>query len=150
MDENKLSDFIQVGENQINDKLFIEAIVTFTTVILDDPFNIEALFGRATACKNILLFNQALEDLAKVEELQYKTGVDKKLYMLRGDIYMILKDYEKAIIEYDTFMALDPGMGEVYAMRGFAKKELGLIDSANIDFSRANELGHGSPSWMIK
>ena len=63
---------------------------------------------------------------------------------------MILKDYEKAIIEYDTFMALDPGMGEVYAMRGFAKKELGLIDSANIDFSRANELGHGLPSWMIK
>jgi len=151
MDENKTDECVRLGWDSIKNKQNPQAIVFFSIALTNEPDNIEALFGLATVSFNLSQYEKALEELNLVEQVQFKIGQPyKKLYILRGDIYMVFHDYEKAINEYDKVLAIDPGMGEVYAMRGFAKKELGAIDSANYDFSRANELGHGLPSWMIK
>lgn len=60
-------------------------------------------------------------------------------YQYRGDAYFEKKDYNRAIIDYDKAIKLNPKKSQPYYGRGKAKKMKGDA-SAELDFAAAREI----------
>ena len=60
------------------------------------------------------------------------------------------QDYNGAILDYNKAIELDPNNSNSYIKRGFAKYQMGLKDSACLDFSKAGELGEAKAYDLIK
>jgi len=62
------------------------------------------------------------------------------LYCKRGNVSLLLKDYQGAINDYARALRLDPGSGEAYLGRGVVYKHRQLYERAIADFDRAIKL----------
>ena len=101
--------------------------------------------------------------LEKVErKLWQETGrfkdnyLDTKLYSLdaycyrkRGDMYLQLKAYRKALTDYHKAIELEPDIALNYGKRAYLYKELYAYDRALKDSSKAITLDAQSPSLYI-
>jgi tetratricopeptide (TPR) repeat protein len=119
-----------------------EAVTEFFSAISRNESVNEAYYGRACSLYQLGYYPNALSDLMKVEKLEkdYEYYFED-VFTLRGRIRMIMRDFENAIADFDKALERDPMLSEVYALRGFAKKELGMKDSADLDLARAKALG---------
>ena len=98
---------------------FIGAICS----LLFPPFGIPAL---------ILLLRR------KNEFEEEKENAD--VYYKRGDAYNEMREYGKAIAEYNKAIQLDPNHALAYYNRAYAYGEIGEYDKAIVDYSKAIEL----------
>jgi len=64
-----------------------------------------------------------------------------KAYYNRGSAYDDLKQYNRAIQEFDKAIELDPGFAEAYYSRGIAYIVLGKVSQGCADVKKACELG---------
>ena len=63
-----------------------------------------------------------------------------KEYLIRGDSFSAIKDYGRAILDYDQAIRLNPEYAEAYNNRGYAYYWNGDATHAIADYSRAIEL----------
>ena len=63
-----------------------------------------------------------------------------KKYLIRGDNFSAIKDYDHAILDYDQAIHLRPEYAEAYNNRGYAYYWKGDATQAIADYSRAIEL----------
>ena len=64
----------------------------------------------------------ALESLTKVLNA---IGDDRLVYQKRGLVYQDIKNYRKAIEDFDKAAEIEPNYSETYYLRGLSKVELG-------------------------
>lgn len=72
--------------------------------IRENPMNDHAYFGRHFAWMDMGEPQRALDDLNKVIEL----APDPVAFVMRGEVYRFLGEYEKAVVDYAHAEALDP------------------------------------------
>ena len=72
------------------------------------------------------------------------------LYGLRGNIYLLLNEYEKAIQDYTMAIQLEPRVANFYFNRGFAQLFTYDRQSACSDLEFSNQLGHEAGEIKIK
>ena len=60
-----------------------------------------------------------------------------KLYYARGDIYLQVGEYDKAMADYDKAVSLEPQNPEMFIARGCLYVSMGDLTSAVADFDRA-------------
>lgn len=85
----------------------------------------------------------ALESLTKVLNA---IGEDRLVYESRGLVYQDIKNYKKAIEDFDRAAEIEPTYAETYYLRGLSKVELGKFGEGSYqdaieDFLYAEELG---------
>ena len=68
---------------------------------------------------------------------------NQNAYLKRGDTYYRLKQYKKAIVDYNKIIELDPENVIAYGRRGDAYGRLKLYESAIIDYDKAVDLDPG-------
>ncbi|MBR6276987.1 MAG: tetratricopeptide repeat protein [Prevotella sp.] len=72
------------------------------------------------------------------------------LYYNRGNLYVRLKDYSRAIDDYTQALTLDPQLAEAYYNRGLALFDSGKTSEGIADLSKAGELGLYTAYSLIK
>jgi len=80
--------------------------------------------------------------IAHVTEYMDTYGEEYRAYLLRGDAYFALGEYERAIEDYSSYLAGDKFAHEVYYKRGVAHDKLGNGYLANSDLCIACEFDY--------
>lgn len=62
-------------------------------------------------------------------------------YIGRANSYDEAGDFERALLDYEHALQLNPGFGETYYNRGIARRNHGQLEEAKRDFLRAYEAG---------
>ena len=95
----------------------------------------EALMNRAKVYVMISQPNLALIDINNIKDSSSQYEFDKSL--LRGVVYIQLKQYKLALTELDKAQILDPSQHLVYSNRHVAYKGLGKLEKAKKDLEMA-------------
>lgn len=103
---------------------FQEAIAKFTECIELDPlnasYNSTILFNRASAFARLLKNAEAIADLSKAIDLNEDY---MKAYLKRGELNMMLKNFEEAGRDFERVRQLDPSVGGIREKIQTAKLE---------------------------
>lgn len=89
------------------------------------------------------LYQDALNDSNEAIQNMIQMGMQKLMpatYHTRADIYVELKDHEKAIGDYDEVIRDNPKDAIVLFKRGLVKTEIGEHEQAEKDFTAAKKL----------
>ena len=70
------------------------------------------------------------------------------LYGLRGNIHLMLREYDKAIQDYNKAIRMNPDAANFYFQRGFSRLFTYDRQSACIDLEKSEQLGH--PGGTVK
>jgi tetratricopeptide (TPR) repeat protein len=73
-----------------------------------------------------------------------RSGQSAKLHHYRADAFAMNGEFEKAIVDYDTAVRLNPSYPDTYLDRGNSHYQLSQLESAVKDFSEAIRL---KPDW---
>lgn len=103
--------------------------------------------GKPTVVDPKLGYNAALEDLKRVTELAPDFSY---AYYNKGNIYVQLRDYDKALAAYGEALRLDARFPDAYYNRGVAYLLSGKLQDGLADLSRAGELGLYTAYNLIK
>lgn len=90
----------------------------------------------------------AIVDLTKA--IDYKSDMICLAYCLRGKSKIRLEDTKGAISDFTKAIEIEPSFAESYFLRGLAKIKLGQLDSACLDLSIAEDLGHSEVKKFIR
>ncbi|MCR4287617.1 MAG: tetratricopeptide repeat protein, partial [Deltaproteobacteria bacterium] len=83
------------------------------------------------------------DDEALLTEAIEASPVWPRLYFVRGVIYDLRNDYNRALKDYDTAVKLNPAFKDAYNNRGYLYYEAKDYGKAVEDFNRAGELAPG-------
>ena len=100
-------------------------------------------FKRLTISLVCLLLILALVSCGPQDKAKVVTPVPNlthEEYLMRGDDYCDLGQYEKAVQDYDEAIRLNPQFAVAYNNRGVAYEWLGQKEKAYRDFAKAWEL----------
>jgi tetratricopeptide (TPR) repeat protein len=94
---------------------------------------------------------EALAALKKQDPVAAKAGILStgalgSAYAVKGNCYVGLKQWEKAVEAYTSVLKQTPGAGDVYVSRGRAYLEMGRKDEARSDFKAALKLLPDDPT----
>ena len=103
----------------------------------------EAYFDRGRAHYQLGKSEDALADFTAAIRLQ--TGSATFSYTWRGFVYDDLKNYDRALADYDKAIRLDPRDGEPYYVRGVTYDHQGDSPRAKADYRKAVKLDPGLP-----
>lgn len=92
-------------------------------------------------------YRAVLADLDRVTELAPDFSY---AYYNKGNIYMLLRDYDKAVADYTEALRLDTRFPDAWYNRGVAHLQAGRLQDGLSDLSRAGELGLYSAYNLIK
>jgi len=102
-----------------------EAIERFSECLDLDPLNIQynstILFNKAVAYSKVSMNKEALDDLSKAIEMNDDYT---KAYVKRGEINLVLENYEEAVRDYERAKQLDPTQHGIKEKIKHAKLEL--------------------------
>jgi len=96
--------------------------------------------GKQQADRNNLW--EALRSLTRAIELDPKNAL---AYNARGYVYLRMRNYANAIVEFSEAIRLRPGYGNAYRNRAIARKHAGDASGAAADEQRADELEKKQP-----
>jgi tetratricopeptide (TPR) repeat protein len=80
-------------------------------------------------------YEQVEKLIAKLTRALYQSPKNPKLYLKRGDAYLLIRDTEKSIADYSNAIRFDQNLDEAYFGRGMAYGRAGEIDKAIADLS---------------
>ncbi|MBU90047.1 hypothetical protein CMO94_00780, partial [Candidatus Woesearchaeota archaeon] len=104
------------------------------------PGSSRAFVGRAVALNDLGRFNEALEHAQEAVESEIDSPI---AHIVRGQIYVNLEEYAKAIDDFTRGIALKPGLRDVeYTAindRGYAYEQMDDLDESIKDFTAAIE-----------
>ena len=67
-------------------------------------------------------------------------------YVNRGNAWSDLKEYDKALADYETALKAKPDLGSAYYNRGIVYEKLGKVDAAKADIALAYAKGYRAPA----
>jgi tetratricopeptide (TPR) repeat protein len=71
-------------------------------------------------------------------------------YVSRGSAFNKLKEYSKAIVDFDSALRIDTSSQEAYNNRGFARKGLGDMEGACADWQQSKKLGNAEATLILQ
>ncbi len=80
------------------------------------------------------------EDLLRALEGDEGNGSSAKQYVDRGMNYLVKKQYDQALQEFNDAIQLDPSYGRAFYCRGLAHLEMRSYSQAENDFNVASRL----------
>jgi tetratricopeptide (TPR) repeat protein len=120
---------------------FDEAIGYFNEAIRLDPTSGVFKLGRAEAYNRSDRPQQALEDYARVPNLQRLVKKDVgRFHVGRGYAYLKLKKYDAAIVEFNAAVELIPSLVNAWKWRALSYERLGNVASACRDYEATLKL----------
>ena len=138
---------------------FADAIDDLTTHLLVDSLSVLAHWQRAVCQTKINEFEASQGthiDMKTANVLMDLTAAIRQdsrnayLYYNRGNVYVLRKDYARAIADYTQAMTIDPRLAEAYYNRGLAFIDSGKAAEGISDLSKAGELGLYTAYSLIK
>ncbi|MCE5346706.1 MAG: hypothetical protein LLG13_10525 [Bacteroidales bacterium] len=146
--EEKLRKLYDECKKMFSQKEYINAINGFTEIILLSPFHYNAYFYRAICHSNIGNYLEAEQDNNHAIDLNKK---DSPSYHNRGEARLMLKKYTEAIDDFNYYIDnIEDSSDDSYFLRGIAKMELDLLESACQDWYIAKELGHDEANKYLQ
>jgi tetratricopeptide (TPR) repeat protein len=135
-------------------KQYEKAIEDFSKLIELEPTSPYGYFTRGGAYKHLEQHEKAIEDFSKVIEVQPEFSEDQEdlnealaslsvllvTYIGRGDSYLQLKQYEKAIEDFSEALTFNQENALVYISRGNAYLKLKQYEKAIEDYDKFIEL----------
>ena len=98
---SKAADKIELGQKDLTELNYTEAVASFTEAIRLDPDNIQAYMGRAEAYLALGEYEKALEDYRfvsqKTEEMPYTRAIS---YMGQAEVYEKIDKQDRALADY--------------------------------------------------
>lgn len=144
-----LPEILAIAKTDLLHKHFPEAEKGFAQILAQDPKNAEALKSRGFCRLNMKMLDEAVADLTKADELSPDDAMTLKY---RALAYVGLRDFPKAISDYERVAALMPQAREVreelasvYAIRSHERFENGRFLEAADDMTEAIRLSPESP-----
>lgn len=169
--QNKISeDFLKTGNQQMGQKDYDAAVLSYTKCIEASPLNLECYRNRALSYGIKRNYDAAIQDYTAIllfkrlpeiyfsralnyrEKSDFDSAIkdftkaielkpdDSELYMERGGTYYYKKDYNPAIADLTQAIKMKPQEAKYYFVRGFVYKDSGNSASATTDFKKALEL----------
>jgi len=91
------------------------------------------------------LFSRLKQHQAVIDEANHILSKHKLAvaYIYRADAYQLLKDFDRAISDYDQAIRQKPDQAQYYNSRGFCYAEKGNLDRAFFEYTRAIEVDPG-------
>ncbi len=136
-----------------------DAIEALTAHLLSDSLSVLALWQRA-ACQTKINEFQASQgtyiDMKTANVLMDLSAAIRRapacayLYYNRGGVYVVRKDYARAIDDYTKAISIDNRLAEAYYNRGLAFIDSGKTEEGIRDLSKAGELGLYTAYSLIK
>lgn len=90
---------------------------------------------------------------AALDQINNAIAMNESFYgyfINRGNTQLMLGDFEKALVDYDYALQLEPGVPDSYFHRGRALDTLNRHEEAIIDFSRAIQLNPNDGTYYSK
>jgi tetratricopeptide (TPR) repeat protein len=127
-------------------------IANFLQDLSEEQRSVQISIGAQQAIKQLLQYieadarsqerlNAASALLKRVEQSStFSADVRAQIYSDRGWAYLRLKEYEQAVRDFQSALALNPGYARAYGRRGLAYIYLKDYQQAIADFDRAIEL----------
>ncbi len=94
--------------------------------------------------------NGAMKHIDEAINLQKKDNENPALYKLRGNIYVLINDYPRAIEDYNKAIELDNNFAEAYFNRGMAQILQSNRADACYDLQKSMELGYLKATEKMK
>jgi len=111
-----------------------ESIAIFNAIINKDPKNVTALFGKATALKEINQYGESLKYCNKAIEIDDKNVY---VYLFRSEIFILYQDYENALNDCNKSIELMPNFSHCYHGRGMVYFYMGDYIASIDDFTKS-------------
>lgn len=131
---------MSIGRNALYFEDYVLSIQYFNQIIKIRPYQEESYFFRAIAKFSLEDNLGALADCNTCLDIN---PFYPKAYHLRGDIYIRMSNFEKAIDNYDKVIYYDKKNAAAFLNRGICKSELNQGDEAINDFTEAIRLKGG-------
>ena len=139
--------FMKTGNFYLKSKDYEKAIEQYEKVLEKDPKNGAALFNRGFVHLKKGDFDKAIEDydlyLEKID------SNDAAAYNNRGIAYRRLKQYERAIHDYNKAIELNPEFAGAYYNRGLAYYDLKQYEKEQEDYEMALEFDPNHVGAML-
>jgi len=110
-----------------------ESLILYDRLINNYDSDIEYLLGRAKSKYELKDYFGAIEDCS----LGLKENENTNFYSLRGQSYEQIQEYEKAILDYDRALKLNPKLKEPLNNRGLLHLNNGNLEKARVDIKAA-------------
>ncbi|MEX2664583.1 protein kinase domain-containing protein [Candidatus Uabimicrobium amorphum] len=144
-----------------------EAFADYQKSLEYDPDNCYTVFARGILFQKVGDDEQALKDFSKAIELAESTlqrpeimrdkGKTKifikgllKILMSRAKIYMELKKFDLALVDFERYSKFAPKKPNVYYLQGMARKNLKHFGHAIRNFQKAISLGYRGKEKLNK
>lgn len=139
---NEANYFFKIGNAQLNNKEFNEAIVNLTKLIEIEKTATFAYTGRGEAFYKIGDFNNAILDYTEAIKLNSR---DPELLKSRSEVYFQSKKLLDAKNDISNAIKLDPNEPDLYLQRAKIYDALRLKDLADADRRKAEFLKQNLP-----
>ncbi len=121
-----------------------EAIKEWSAAIAANPKSAVSYHHRAYDYSKLGSYQSAIDDETKAIEFFHSPLSKAKSYAVRANAYIQLQDYKKAIDDCTQAINLDAKSGNGYFLRSKANDRIGKRDLADLDRTKAEELGYTS------
>jgi soluble lytic murein transglycosylase len=135
---------LQLANRALLDGYYERAVSTFQIVLAQGDtvaadIRAAAALGLGQAALREGLFSDAVNALTTLITLFPQDARAPQAYYMRADAYMGLSMWSEAIVDYQTYLSLRPGMVDSYTYEGIgdAQLALGQVDSALASYSQA-------------
>jgi len=145
-EKTREKEYLEKGLKDLNEKVFISALLNFKRVLKVNPKNPDAYLNLGYVKSQLFLIERALKDYDKAIELEPNCFIS---YLNRGAIKDELKDYKGALSDYENAIKIQPNEPDVYINRGNTKWHMGDKDGACQDWNKAKEFGGENANDII-
>ncbi len=103
-----------------------------------DSDEVEKLIGASYAKQYTQNYKEAIDYLTRAIDIDHDS---ERTYLMRGKLYIEVKEYLKAIIDLNKVLEMNPQNETAYYYRGKAEYDSGKVYEASQDFEKAESLG---------
>ncbi len=147
-DSQAAAPFIARGKSHMKAKDYHSAVNDFTTAISHDNLSGEAYYLRAISFLNLDQFQRSIQDINWIIAVLGQNTTNKPeekesiagLYVLRGSIHLIIREYNLAIKDFSRVIRLTPKNPMAYSYRSDAYMKIGDFRQALKDANKSIEL----------
>jgi len=146
-DQNLMNTYFSRAElyMRLDDKR--SALSDYKKVVELNPVNVQLTWDIGRVSYEIEEYVDALTYYSRAMEKQ--ENPEAQLFLIRGEVFEKLKNYEAAIEDYTRVIEMNPNLAEAHYSRGQARARAGDSKSACIDWKKAAELGHEEAKGVI-
>ncbi|MDE6557079.1 MAG: tetratricopeptide repeat protein, partial [Duncaniella sp.] len=143
--------FPATAQRQADDPMTVALMKVYDQLLDEDPRDPETLFRRGSEYYNLNDYVRALDDINNA--LKYMDPADtdfrQQALVLRSNILMMQKKYERALEDLNVILENDPSDYAAYYQRGTANYNLDRLPEAKKDFQMLRQLNPRSQEALF-